>query len=142
MNGAFVKPKKKWGKALWSQVDAPGFKQQHRALRPENGPAGGVKARSGSEAARMGVYNPIAAMFKRAHPYCEAHDRINPGRSGEVYRVPTEHVHHKRGRSGLLLFDVRYFVAVCAACHTAIDADRERARELGLLAAEGDWRKQ
>ena len=49
-------------------------------------------------------------------------------------------IHHYSGRDGLLLFDPDNFVPVCTECHRWIDANRDEARRLGLLAKEGEWR--
>ena len=132
--------KKKRPLALWTTA----FKSQHKALRPENGAAGGVKARSQSESVRMEIYNAIRALYLKANPFCECHTQIDDLRkmpTQTIMRTQSSQIHHKRGRDGLLLFDVRYFCACCAGCHTWIDAHRTEAQALGLLAKEG-WRKQ
>ena len=89
--------------APWTKA----FPKQAKALRPEAGRAGGVKARSGSEAVRMAIYVPIANMFKKTNPWCQ-----------NCFRCPTMDVHHTKGRDGLLLFDVRHFQALCRQCHS------------------------
>ena len=127
--------KKKRPLALWTTA----FKSQHKALRPENGAAGGVKARSQSESVRMEIYNAIRALYLKANPFCNCH--VDIAKPQLIYRVPSTQIHHKRGRDGLLLFDVRHFCACCSSCHTWIDAHRTEAQKLGLLAKEG-WRKQ
>lgn len=50
--------------------------------------------------------------------------------------------HHSRGKLGSLLCDTRFWIPVCRAAHTWIDANREKARELGLLCKRGEWNKQ
>ena len=50
--------------------------------------------------------------------------------------------HHSRGKLGKLLCDTRFWIPVCRTAHTWIDANREKARELGLLCKRGDWNKQ
>lgn len=128
----FERPLKR-PKANWTQA----FPAQQAALHPERGPAGGVKARSASESVRMAVYNPIAEMYKRLRPRCEC-CRLVFKRAPEA----AEHVHHVRGRDGLLLFDVRWFKSACAECHRWVDQNKGEARSLGLLAEAGDWRRQ
>ena len=106
-----MKIRKKTNLAIWTKA----FPAQAKKLRPENTIAGGVKARSGSEAMRMEVYRGIAEMFKRDRPVCEICPRIF---NRCAFR--TEDVHHVKGRDGLLLFHTKYFVAVCRGCHAWI----------------------
>ena len=40
-------------------------------------------------------------------------------------------IHHKKGRIGELLTDPTYFLAVCRACHTWIELNPGKAKELG-----------
>lgn len=118
------------------------FPEQFARLRPERTAAGGIKSRSQSEAVRMAVYRGIASMFAMAHPYCDACRRINSVDANFMTQPHhRDHTHHIRGRDGLLLFDVRYFLSVCEAAHRWIDANREAAMKLGLLAKKGDWNK-
>lgn len=39
--------------------------------------------------------------------------------------------HHSKGRTGALLTDVQYFVAVCRQCHVAIEENPNWAKEMG-----------
>ncbi len=132
--------KKKRGLAPWTKA----FPAQAKALRPENTRAGGVRSRSQPEAMRMALYNAIKAVYLKANPFCAAHDAVGKAIADDspapTYRVKADQIHHKRGRDGLLLFDVREFVGCCGRCHAWIDANRDRARELMLLAERGEWR--
>lgn len=123
---AFQPPKKKWGKALW----ATAFPEQHKKLRPEQTKAGGVRYRSVSEDMRMAIYVPIAKMFKEHNPWCQCCAIIR-GIDPNDARV-TEDIHHTRGREGLLLFDIRYWLAACRICHNWIKDHPKEAIELGL----------
>lgn len=113
-------------KAPWVRT----YPDQAKRLSPERSQAGGVKSRSDSERVRMAVYNRIAQLFKAAYPFCQTHHIISPN-IGNVAR--TEDVHHLRGRSGLLLFDIRSWKACCRECHNWIGANPEKATRLGLL---------
>ena len=113
------------------------FPEQFKRLHPERGAAGGVKWRSKSKEAQDAVYAAIAKLFKAAHPTC----RICELR-GNVPPRWTDDVHHSRGREGLLLFDVRYFIAACRTCHTWAEDNKEAARALGVTAQRGDWDKE
>lgn len=123
---AYGKPKRK--KALWATIQSPGFMQQHAALRPEATATGGIRYRSQSEAVRMAVYFPIAAMFKLSNPFCKACCII----STFAKLTTADDVHHIRGREGLLLFDIRYWLPVCRKCHDWIRDNPKQARELNL----------
>lgn len=50
-------------------------------------------------------------------------------------------VHHLRGRTGSLLLDKRYWLAVSRAGHLWIHAHPEMARRYGWLCERGDWGK-
>lgn len=116
-------------KANWMRVQSPGFKAQRDKLRPENTKAGGIKSRSQPHEVRMAVYRGIAEMFKLQHPICQACHLINPMLRSNSW---TDDVHHKKSRDGLLLFDVRFFLAVCRRCHTWIGDHPKESVELGL----------
>ena len=133
----YQKPVKKRGVALWRTVDAPGFKAQAAQLHPEKHEAGGVKARSAPKAVMDAIYSEIAKLFKHAYPWCEACVAIRNVHASSARE--TEDVHHKRGKVGLLLFDVRHFIPVCRTCHDWIGDNPEKARELGLLCEKGQW---
>lgn len=117
-----MKISKKTKPAIWSTV----FPEQAAKLRPESASkAGGVKARSGSEALRMSVYYGVAECYRETHPHCAC-------------RLPcceeaTSDVHHTDGRAGLLLFDVRHFLSVCRPCHDWIHAHPAEAAQRGWL---------
>lgn len=49
--------------------------------------------------------------------------------------------HHIRGRLGPLLMCERFWCPVSADGHAWIDANRDEARRLGLLAQRGDWHR-
>lgn len=130
----FTVPVKK-AKAPWTTA----FPSQAKALRPENGPAGGVKQRSQPEAVRMAVYVPIAEMYKFMHPRCE----ICPLRAEDphCYALPTVDIHHSRGRDGLLLFDTRWFKAACRPCHEWAERNPKAAAAVGVTDLKY-WRKE
>ena len=132
-------PKPKQPKAPWTRIKTEGFEAQQARLRPEDGKAGGVKARSAPEEVRMAIYREIAAMYKLLHPFCECCVLIRDCLPSEAR--DTTDIHHIFGRDGYLLFDPKGFKSSCRPCHTWIDANRELARKLGLLCEAGQWRK-
>lgn len=48
-------------------------------------------------------------------------------------------IHHKRGRLGRLLLDVRHWSYVCAKCHLWIHTNLEDARAEGWICERGLW---
>lgn len=109
-------------KAAWTRA----FPDQAKALRPENSSAGGVKVRSGSQEVRMHIYREIRNMFLRENDICTLCWRNS-------IKVTSAEVHHMRGRAGLILFDVRWFLPVCSVCHRWIHDNPAEATKLGLL---------
>lgn len=123
------KPKRP--KAAWTRA----FPKQAQALSPERSGSGGIKARGASEKVRMEVYVPISQMFKAANPWCQACPKII-GCDTNCARL-TQDVHHKKSRTGLFLFDIRYWLPVCAECHRFIHDNPAKAIELGLTLSRG-----
>lgn len=108
------------------------FPKQFTKLHPERSEAGGIKARSASEKVRMDIYRPIAEMFKEMKPWCMACFVINPYMNA-IDSERSEDVHHVRGREGLLLFDIRFWLPVCRKCHNWIHSNPKKAQSLELL---------
>lgn len=131
------KPKR--AKAPWTTIKSPGFAAQSAQLNPEHAAHGGVRAMiSAHKAIRDAVYHEIAVLFKAAHPWCQTCVSIDGVRP--AFARPTDDVHHSRGKTGLLYFDVRRFVAVCRPCHDWIHANPAKAVELGI-SEKGAWDK-
>lgn len=118
------------------------YPEQHKALHPERSAAGGIKARSQSEAVRLAVYRGIKELFLTQNPMCQCCQTLYTHLTGGVVaRVSfADSVHHRKGRSGLLLFDVRHWLAACDRCHRWIHDNPETAISLGLLSKE--WNRQ
>ena len=130
------KPKR--AKALWTQIKSPGFQAQAAQLHPERAAHGGMSAISASKKVRDAVYRGIAELFKLQFPFCQCCVSVRKVRLA----APTEDVHHSRGKSGLLYFDVRWFVPVCRKCHIWIGDNLEKARELGVVCDKGEWNSE
>lgn len=78
---------------------------------------------------RLKRYRPIAEAYKRVNPICAV--CVDMGKP----KPPrwTDDIHHKKGRLGDLLFDTRFFMAVCRQHHDMIDQNRAWAYERGYL---------
>lgn len=50
-------------------------------------------------------------------------------------------IHHRFGRAGSLLCDVRYWHALSLDGHIWVDGHRTEAREIGLLGLVGEWNR-
>lgn len=48
-------------------------------------------------------------------------------------------IHHRRGRVGPLLTDLRHLLATCKKCHDWIHKHIEEARTLGYICEKGLW---
>lgn len=79
---------------------------------------------SKKRALQLRAYAIMRPIFLANHPFCEA-DPTCLGRSVEI--------HHIRGRSGDLLTDERYLIAICRSCHDWIHSHPNEARKRGLL---------
>ena len=70
-------------------------------------------------------YSKKRIIFLNEHPMCEAHIAgVCTGTSSEI--------HHKAGRIGKLLLDIRYWLSTCRSCHQFIEMNPKAAREMGL----------
>lgn len=75
--------------------------------------------------------------FLKANPLCACHPRLT--QAGIKCSPNARDVHHMRGKLGALRCDERYWLPVCRAAHTWIDANREAARQLGWLCQTGEF---
>lgn len=95
-----------------------------------------IRKVSKSRARQNREYTKLKAAFLEANPLCQACSDFGtvPARSTEV--------HHVRGRSGKLLCDTRYWLAIDPRCHCMIHQHPAIAKKLGLLANMGEWGRQ
>lgn len=66
-------------------------------------------------------YLKIRKEFLKEHPKCEVDKCVKDAKE----------IHHKKGRTGDLLTDTRYFLAVCSTHHKLIEAKPNWAKENG-----------
>lgn len=72
----------------------------------------------------LAIYRPLRDAYIEEHPICEVKSCDNP----------TTNLHHKNGRLGKMVYNVKYFMACCHVCHPArIHENPEWAREEGYL---------
>jgi len=90
---------------------------------------------------RLAKYRPMARDFlaQPENEFCRC--CIIRRERGEDRRVNySTETHHKRGRAGSLLFDVRFFIPTCFDCgRNWIHQNPEKAREYNLLATASEW---
>lgn len=79
---------------------------------------------------RLAEYRIIRDQFMKEHPMCQAFLSGCTGRSGDL--------HHKAGKIGKLLTDVRYFMAVCRSCHNWIGQNHSEALKYGFVTTRTD----
>ena len=83
-----------------------------------------IKPISESHKKTLNEYKPIRESYLLEHKYCEA-------KLKGCKRIATE-LHHKAGKIGKLYTDDNNFLAVCRNCHTWIEENPKKAKELGL----------
>ncbi len=77
-------------------------------------------------------YAKLREEFLWHHPQCQVclQEKV---KDVQVIVQPSTQVHHANRRSGKLLLDTRFFVAVCAPHHDKIERHGDWARENGWL---------
>lgn len=88
-----------------------------------------MRRASKQRAAEYATYRSLKNYFLSQRPYCEM-----PSETGAptCLRTATQ-VHHIKGRSGALLCDTRWFMAVCQECHDYIENHKKWARQKKLI---------
>ena len=79
-----------------------------------------IRKVSKSRKSEKTLYLIARELYINQHPICE---RCN--------RKHSDQIHHKGGRIGSLLYDKRYFLAVCDTCHKWIEANPKLSKEEG-----------
>lgn len=82
---------------------------------------------------KMDLYHKLRKAFLIDHPWCQACAAL--GKRPQL----SKEIHHKLGRVGPLLLDVRHWMASCLHCHNTIHLDIPRSRSLGLIGELGQW---
>lgn len=80
-----------------------------------------MKPRSVKRAKQEREYAALSKQFLEDNPICQVVGCHNMSTA----------THHKKGRIGSLLTDVRYFLAVCFHCHSTIELKPKWAKEHG-----------
>lgn len=102
-----------WGK---------GFCRNHQYMRTDNKKPKKPKFRSAKEQDRLNNYYPIREEYLQTYPNCEF---------PECGNYSTD-IHHMMGREGDLLFNTKYFAALCRMHHRYVEDHPKEALELGL----------
>lgn len=89
----------------------------------------GLRRLSSKRRAAYQTYLGLRRYFLTRNPYCEF-----PSDTGAptCMKEATE-IHHKKGRAGELLCDIRWFMAVCDSHHKFIEDHKKWARERKLI---------
>lgn len=141
-----TKPKALWttlraGKAqLAKAAKVKATKLAQKAVARRIAPMKRIAPMSERMKSRNAEYRKVRDAFLKEYPFCGACGFIqNLNRRGAHYATE---VHHLNGRAGKLITDTDKFLSVCRPAHIWIDANREKARELGLLCKRGEWNRQ
>lgn len=78
------------------------------------------------------IYERTKKAFLDANDLCWCCARIVPRKRREL--------HHRKGRSGTLYLDVKYFMMLCGPCHRRVHNKPAWAIKHGLLAGAGEWK--
>lgn len=77
---------------------------------------------SKSRSSLIKIYNKLRIPFLESNPVCQiCNDH------------PSTQVHHKKGKLGLLLIAVEYWMACCFTCHRKIEDNRAWGYQMGFL---------
>lgn len=141
-----TKPKALWttlraGKAqLAKAAKVKATKLAQKAVARRIAPMKRIAPMSERTKSRNAEYRKVRAAHLSLYPWCEACSAIDGLHGPQIHMA--DDVHHSRGKLGSLLCDTRFFKSVCRKSHTWIDANRDKARELGLLCKRGEWNRQ
>lgn len=140
-----MKPKKKYGKALWKQIEDAVRDDLTSQIADKASKAQDkqiwhgrkrIKSVSSKRAKELAMYRKIKAKLFKDKPDCQACPRFG------YMPIPATDIHHFAGKQGKLLCHERFFILVCRGCHRAIHDHPAIARELGLLAPIGQFNNQ
>lgn len=96
-----------------------------------------MKPMSDKRAAEMVEYRKEKKAWLESQPVCE---RCGCVFADEIMLTPVEpDLHHKRGRTGRLLRDQRFWIALCRDCHDWVHNNMAEARNMDLLCELGEW---
>jgi len=101
-----------------------------------------LKPASPKRAAQLKEYSRLRKAFLAEHPRCEVRLHAQ-GRELQPFGKPSDvamqcpmrsdDVHHRAGRMGKMLLDVRFLMAACRSCHDFLHSNANEARRLGYL---------
>jgi len=77
---------------------------------------------SDKRAAELAIYRPRRDKYMEENPVCECCES-----------KPSTELHHKKGRIGVMVYYVPFFMAVCHWCHKEIHAESAWSYEQGYL---------
>jgi hypothetical protein len=71
------------------------------------------------------LYSQKRKVYLSSNPMCKAH-------LPTICTQTATDIHHMAGRIGELYLDETYWVALCRACHSYVEAHPKEARDMGL----------
>lgn len=118
-----MKPTKKYGKALWKQIQ-DGGKEITKTRKP-------IRHASTKRAKELAQYRKCRELFLQVNPFCQA-----------CWTSKATDIHHRFGRVGKLLNYTPLWMGVCRQCHDWIGSNPTQARINGWVAPIGQWNNQ
>lgn len=87
---------------------------------------------------RLKEYRKVREAYLKEHPLCKC-CQVVAAWSGVKTVAASEDIHHRFGKAGSLLCDVRGFLGVCRKHHDYIHNNPREAREWGWIAPKFQW---
>ena len=75
------------------------------------------------------LYTQARKEYLNDNPKCERCVYLSEKYGSRV--MPSNQIHHKKGRTGSLLYNKRYFMACCDDCHKYIEANPKESKLKG-----------
>lgn len=92
-----------------------------------NKPVKWIPRKSEHQKKRDYRYSKVRAEYLKRNPWCR------------MCGKGATDIHHRNGKVSNLLFDTRYFTAVCSGCHDWCHRNIELARQKGMICQKGKW---
>ena len=98
-----------------------GYCRYHQGYRTDKKPKA-LSSVSDKQRERIAKYKVIRDEYMQTYPRCEFPECPNA----------SQDLHHGAGKVGDLLFNTKYFVALCRMHHSWVEVHPKEAKELGL----------
>jgi|SRR5687768_3764114 len=105
-------------KALWTKINPPPKKKVVKRIRKV----------SKKRTEQLKAYASLRKDYLKNHPICQ-----------RCHVFESVDIHHCKGKTNLLLLDVRHWKALCRQDHKWVHDHPDAARREGLICEKGKW---